>query len=300
VKTTSTSRLHKPTAADMRACLTQPRRTVVTRAGVIEYAERGEGPPLLSVHGTPGGCDQGLLMAELFRANGFRVIAPSRPGYLGTPLATGRSCREQADALAALLDALALDRVAVLGVSGGGPSSYLLAAECPDRVSCLLEVDSLCLPVTPSRLERIAWSRIGVWLMLAALNHFPGPLVRMFFGEPTKSRDVRRLSEQIELMRALTLSGAGPERRLGYRNDDAQFAALPRLSLTAITAPTLIIHGAADQSVPPVHADHAHSEIQGSVLHWIAGGGHAGFLADDDAQHRAVQWLTSHATRRSP
>jgi pimeloyl-ACP methyl ester carboxylesterase len=127
-------------------------------------------------------------MAEPLRASAFRVIAPSRPGYLGTTLATGRSCVEQADALAAFLDALSLDRVAVLGVSGGGPSSYLLTARHPDRVSCLLEVDSLCLPVAPSRVERLAWSRFRVRLMLAALGRFLGPLVRLFFGAPTKGR----------------------------------------------------------------------------------------------------------------
>ncbi len=54
---------------------------------------------MLVVHGSPGTYVQGLLMAELFRANGFRVVAPSRPGYSGTPLSTGRSTADQADAL---------------------------------------------------------------------------------------------------------------------------------------------------------------------------------------------------------
>jgi hypothetical protein len=58
---------------------------------------------LLAVQGAPGGCDQGLMAGETFRAGGFRVIAPSRPGYLGTPLATGLSCDARAEALVGLL-----------------------------------------------------------------------------------------------------------------------------------------------------------------------------------------------------
>jgi len=43
------------------------------------------------------------MAGETFRAGGFRVIAPSRPGYLGTPLATGLSCDARAEALVGLL-----------------------------------------------------------------------------------------------------------------------------------------------------------------------------------------------------
>ncbi len=60
---------------------------------------------VLSVHGTPGGYDQRLGM------DGFRILAPSRPGYLRTPIDAGRTPREQADVYAALLDALSIDEV---------------------------------------------------------------------------------------------------------------------------------------------------------------------------------------------
>lgn len=66
------------------------------------------------------------------------MIAPSRPSYGGTPLGTGCTPVEQADALAALLDTLGLEQVAVLAMSGGGPSGYALAGAHPDRVCCLL------------------------------------------------------------------------------------------------------------------------------------------------------------------
>lgn len=69
-----------PTAEHFRSCLTEPPRVVETARSTVEYAERGEGPVLLSVHGSPGAHEQGLLLAEFFRVNGYRVVASSRPG----------------------------------------------------------------------------------------------------------------------------------------------------------------------------------------------------------------------------
>ena len=66
-------------------------QVVNTSAGPIEYqTSGGSGPILLFLHGTPGGYDQ------LGALSGFRFIAPSRPGYLRTPLSVGRSPEEQA------------------------------------------------------------------------------------------------------------------------------------------------------------------------------------------------------------
>jgi len=59
---------------------------VNTDAGPIEYAERGTGIPLLSIHGAGGGFDQGLTNAIEFAGENFRIIAPSRFGYLRTPV----------------------------------------------------------------------------------------------------------------------------------------------------------------------------------------------------------------------
>lgn len=278
--------------ADLDACLTAPRRLVSTRCGRVEYAERGVGPPLLAVHGTPGGCDQGLIAGESFRAGGFRVIAPSRPGYLGTPLATGSTLDAQADALVGLLDALDLDRVAVLGTSGGGPSSYLLAAQHPDRVSCLLQIDSISMRYEDKHpaMQRFGWSRPGVGATLWLIDHFPGPVIKMMGGSTTETpRD-----DLVRTMRALTLSGAGwPQRRDGYANDMSQFGQIAGLPLSDIACPTLIIHGSKDPDVTPQHAEHAHAAIPDSRLEWIAGGSHATFYLSLSAQARALEWLAS-------
>ena len=88
----------------------------------MEYAVAGSGPPLLMIHGTGGGFDQGLLFTEKLAAHGVRVIAPSRFGYLRSSFPADHSSEAQADAFVALLDHLKLERVVVAGGSAGfGP-----------------------------------------------------------------------------------------------------------------------------------------------------------------------------------
>ena len=56
---------------------------VITRtAARLEYAMVGDGYPVLVIHGTMGGYDQGLLVAKPVIDAGFQVIAVSRFGYL--------------------------------------------------------------------------------------------------------------------------------------------------------------------------------------------------------------------------
>jgi pimeloyl-ACP methyl ester carboxylesterase len=284
-----------PTVADFDACFAESAKRVETGCGLVEYGDRGQGEPLVCVHGSPGDFVEGLLMTEFFRANGFRIIAPSRPGYGGTPLATGRTSAEQADAIAALLDVLGLDRVAVLGASGGGPASYALAGRHPGRVSCLLEIDSLCLPIPPNRLERLSFSsRPLVDLQLWLVDHFPGRMLKMMGS--TGNPDTQETAARVELLRTIIRSaGDWPRLRVGYDNDEAEFATLGELPLVQITCPTMIVHGQADRSVPTAHAEHAHATIGDSQLRWLPDGPHLAFFFNPDAQREALAWLRLHA-----
>jgi len=110
---------------------------VTVATGPVEYDEAGTGVPVLVLHGTPGGSDQGLAAARALDLDA-RVIAPSRPGYLGTPVTTGRSPAEQADAMVRLLDALDVEDAVVLGTSGGGMAAVELAGRHPARVRGLV------------------------------------------------------------------------------------------------------------------------------------------------------------------
>lgn len=158
------------TAEDLAACLTVPAKSLETTDGCFEYSIRGEGPPVLIAHGGPGGYDQGLVIGELFRKNGFQVIAPSRPGYLGTPLRQWKTAKEQGDFLSTVLEALNFSSAIVVGVSGGGPAAYQLAQNYPAKVNALISIDCIAKAYTKADdinpiEEWMYLSRPGQWLM---------------------------------------------------------------------------------------------------------------------------------------
>ena len=113
---------------------------VATRCGPIEVQQAGDGIPLLMIHGSGGGHDQGMAWARPLVQQGVRVIAMSRFGYLRTPRPADASPEAQADAHVCLLDALGITKAAVMGVSAGGPSAMQTAIRHPDRVSALVLV----------------------------------------------------------------------------------------------------------------------------------------------------------------
>lgn len=293
----------------LRSCLTHPRTVVATAAGPIEYADRGLGEPLLAVHGTLGGCDQGLVATEFFRANSFRIIAPSRPGYLGTPLATGRTPDEQADALAALLDEIGIGRITVFAGSGGGPAAYALASRYPDRVARLLQIDSVCLPIPALPLARLSARDPAIRMQLWFLRHAAVPLLKMMFrrfGQASPHEAAAKAAElaadpvRIAHLEAILLASSGwATRREGFDNDSAVFKALEAMGLERIACPTLIMHGTGDATVPPENARHAHRQIADSELYWMQGSHVAFFLEEGDtAPGYALEWLRGgHPTR---
>ena len=279
-----------PTAEDYRACVTEPAQVAHTSRGPVEYAERGQGLPLLSLHGSPAAFENGLLSAEFARVNGFRVIAPSRPGYGGTALTTGRTPTEHADAMAALLDTLQLSTVCVLAFSGGGPCGYALAGRHPDRVCCLLAAEGIALPVPAPRGGRLGLRLTPVSTMAGwMLDRFPERMLSSLGAPP--ATDPQRQAANVALARGVITTATGWARLGdGYDNEAAQIAALEPLPLSSITAPTLIVHGRTDTRVPPSHAEHAHTSIGNAHLRWLEGG-HFAFPFTPSAQRDAIAWL---------
>lgn len=111
---------------------------IETRNGPIEYSTLGMGSPVLVIHGTGGGWDQGIYAARSVVPYGFRLIAPSRFGYLRTPMPADPSPQHEADVLVSLLDALGIDKVAVMSFSAGTAPAVQLALRHPSRVSSLV------------------------------------------------------------------------------------------------------------------------------------------------------------------
>ena len=109
---------------------------ITTRCGPIEYQEAGAGTPLLMVHGSGGGHDQGMAFAGNLAQQGVRVIAMSRFGCLRTPMPADVSPAAQADAHVCLLNALGIARAAVM--TALAPTLALSTPRAKSRVQSLL------------------------------------------------------------------------------------------------------------------------------------------------------------------
>lgn len=124
--------------------LDQKGKIIHTALGDIQVVIKGHGPVLIALHGGFGGWDQGELVAQNIAKHGFKVIIPSRPGYLSTPIYTNpillqeTTPAQQADLLVALLDALDIPKATLLGFSAGAPVAYEFGLNYPDRTNSVV------------------------------------------------------------------------------------------------------------------------------------------------------------------
>jgi pimeloyl-ACP methyl ester carboxylesterase len=241
-----------------------------TSAGPIEFAERGSGPAVLLVHGSPGGYDQLLGHADVLARRGFRAITVSRPGYLRTPLAAGAAAPEQADALAALLDVLGLDSAAILAVSGGGPTALQYALRHPHRIRSLVLIAAVTFnpPEARSQPLRELGLRDDVVSMTAGL--FPQLGFRLLgLTDPRTRAAALNDPARVACLRYLFQSlGVSDLRRAGYRNDGLSWLRQDPLDypLRQLRVPTLAVYGALDTAVPLEHGRRVQREVTGARL----------------------------------
>lgn len=105
--------------------------------GKMSYVDEGEGEVILSVHGIFGGYDQAFDTCKDF-ASDFRILAPSRFGYLGSDISGKGTPSEQASAYIELLDNLGIDKVYLLATSAGGSIAIRFALDYPERTKGLI------------------------------------------------------------------------------------------------------------------------------------------------------------------
>lgn len=228
-----------------------------TRLGEIEYALAGDGIPLLRIHGSPGGYDQSIIgpRARPEEFAGFKIIAPSRPGYLRTPLTSGRTPAEQADLYAALLDALAIKRVVVYGVSGGGSSALQFALRHPDRTVGLIMVvphlvtEKEYVNRTPTSKLGMFAQDIGAWSSMQLLTESMAAAMLPKTMPGFDAGDALQMAQVKEIAKTLI---PAESRFIGRANDIEQYRTLgiDRWPLESLSVPTLILHGNADENAP--------------------------------------------------
>lgn len=293
--------------ASAGARATQGGTVVTTRCGPIEVQQTGEGTPLLMVHGSGGGHDQGMDWARPLAQQGIRVIAMSRFGYLRTPRPADASPAAQADAHLCLLDALGIDRAAVVGVSAGAASALQMALRHPDRVDALV----LVVPIVwkpgsiadsapqvsdekDEWLLRLLGSDLLYWCGLQVARD---QVFRHVLATPPDLIHAASAQEQARVNamaeRVLPVS----QRAAGLRDDTRLGKSLRPVALESIRAPTLVISARDDGFGTYAGAEYTASRIPGARFIGYDSGGHL-LVGRDEAVREAIVGLLRRASPR--
>jgi 2-hydroxy-6-oxonona-2,4-dienedioate hydrolase len=280
---------------------------LATACGPIEVQQRGIGSPLLMIHGSGGGHDQGMAWARPLVRQGVRVIAMSRFGYLRTPRPADASPEAQADAHICLLDALGISKAAVMGVSAGAPSALQTAIRHRDRITALV----LIVPIAykpgavadsapkisdqkDARLLRLLGSDFLFW---AGLKVARGPLIRHVLATPPEQVTAATAAEQARVYdlaeRILPVSS----RAAGLRDDTALGKSLGPYELQNINVPTLVVSARDDGFGTYAGAEYTASRIAGAKFIGFENGGHL-LVGHDTAVQAAIINLLNDASKR--
>jgi len=247
------------------AATAQTRRLPVWQSKINAEVEiRGDGPPLLWLHG-PWGLPTDLAFVDnLARTN--TVYAPRHPGTsTGDTEAVGH-IENWWDLIlyyGELLDALGLtDPVAVAGHSFGGMLACELAAAMPNRISRLALIDSLGLWADDQPVKN--WMILSPDVLRRSLFADPnGAAAQTFFALPEEH------SARADVQAAFIWAQASTGKFVWPIPDKGLKRHIHR-----IAAPTLIVWGKADGIIPPSYADILAKHIAGARVQTIEGAGH--------------------------
>lgn len=282
---------------------TQGRSNIIqSRFGALEYAEAGSGPPVLMIHGTGGGFDQGLDFAQPLAAR-WRIIAPSRFGYLRSSFPDDPTSERQADAFVELLDELGINRAAIIGGSAGALSAMQFAIRHPDRCSALVAMVPAAYapgrppveppnPIAKSIIDYALKSDFLFWLglslnedsMIAALLATDPALVKA--ASPAEQARVQAILRNI-----LPVSA----RARGFLND-AQLAYDPApMPIETIRVPTLALSLEDDRFQTLSAAQHIANVVPDAELAVFPTGGHVWVGREREVFRSVDAFLSRHA-----
>jgi len=227
---------------------------------------RGKGPAVLFVHGYP--LDRTLWEAQLSGLEGYRVIAPDLRGLgLSDAPDLGYSMPTYADDLAALLEALQVDEVVLVGLSMGGYVAFEFLRRHRERVRALVLFDTRADADGPDvRRARDQQSSL-------AREQGAGAIVDQMLPRllgPGAAQSMPQVVERVrEMMLAAPVAGiAGALAAMRDRNDSTA------LLVTLDDLPTMVVVGEEDAMTPVDLARGMASAIPGARLEVIPGAGH--------------------------
>lgn len=256
------------------------RQVIETKCGSIEVVVQGQGQSVLLSHGIAGGVDQGLGLVKSYLGDEYKVIIPSRFGYLGTPMPSNATPASQADAFACLLDSLNMNRITVVANSAGGTSALQMALRHPERVQALILISSaaptvrkpITLPPKPV-IQFVFSSDFLMWLITTHLQSVMRPAVGVPNGYQLSDSEQAIVSNVIRSVLPIRPRTAGFMFDMFISNTDMDRHP-EEYSVEKIQVPTLIIHALDDPLAKYENAAALAARIPNVELFSVRSGGH--------------------------
>jgi pimeloyl-ACP methyl ester carboxylesterase len=244
-------------------------------------------------------------MAGPLAEHGYRLIAPSRFGYLRSAYPDSASPEKQADAFVALLDELRLPAVSVFGGSAGALSAMQFAIRHPERCNALV----LFVPASfsPARepyeapiegplagplLRSLLGSDLVFWL---GATLAPDSMIRILLATEPEVVEQAGPSERFRVTQLLRHILPVSERAEGLLLDMQTAGAPPRYQLDRIASPVLAVSAADDLYGTAQSAQYAAAEVADGKLLLYETGGHVLAGRDREVWREVASFLESAA-----
>ena len=271
----------------------------------LAYEEYGDpaGEPVLSFH---GGLSSRLDAAPAHRAAldlGVRLLSPDRPGIGRSTFQPGRRLLDWPADVAALTDALGIDRFAVMGWSCGGPYAAVCGARMSDRITAVGLLSSAVPLELVGTTKGLARDDRILLLLVRWAPRLAAALLRVTIGDATDRRLYREIRRSFPAVDRAALDERGSivdavafvkesmrQGAEGCLQDYRVFGSPWGFDLSEVTVPVQIWEGEEDNTGPPEYRELLLRHLPRAQLSLVPGEGHLSLL-----QHQAPAIL-SHLT----
>ena len=287
-------------------------RTVQTADGrTLAVQENGDldGIPVIVHLGTPNSRHLYGPNSADAAGRGLRLISYDRPGYGGSTPSPGRTHADCAADVRAICAALGIGRLAVWGISGGGPHALACAALLPDLV---VAAASLASPA-PYGADGLDWfagmgqdnvddftllqtDRVAArakmqkeWEVFSVMS--AGDLAAGLESLLTPTDAAVLTGELAEYLAFTMRDGLAPGTE-GWWEDGVAEGGPWGFDLAQISVPVLVVHGKQDKFVPFSHGEWLAAHIPGVEARLLDDDGHLTLLQNRVPEVHA--WLSEH------
>lgn len=263
----------------------------------IGFAEFGnpQGRAIFWLHGTPGARRQIPVEARVYAENhNIRLIGVDRPGIGSSTPHAYPNVLAFADDLRTIADVLGIDKMAVIGLSGGGPYTLACATAMPDRVVVagvlggvaptvgdegigggLMGLGSIVAPALPVVGLPLRLALVGLVRSIRPI----APLALQGYAMVSPEGDRRLLQRpEIGAMFLDDLLNGSRKQLAAPLADVAVFAKDWGFRLDEVKTPVRWWHGDKDHIVPYAHGEHVVSRLPDAELYTLPGESHLGGL----------------------